>query len=86
MLVVGGMTSLWGAVVGALAVTGLDSFLAEAENGIDVFGIHIDLPSGTRIIVVGALMALVLIVHPSGLTGGREFSLDRLIGRVRRTA
>ena len=86
MLVVGGMTSLWGAVVGALAVTGLDSFLAEAENGIDVFGLHIDLPSGTRIIVVGALMALVLIVHPSGLTGGREFSLDRLVGRVRRTA
>jgi len=85
MLVVGGMTSLWGAVVGALAVTGLDSFLAEAENGIDVLGIQIDLPSGTRIIVVGALMALVLIVHPSGLTGGREFSL-RWLSRARRTA
>jgi len=84
MLVVGGMTSLWGAVVGALAVTGLDSFLAEAENGIDVLGLHIDLPGGTRIIVVGALMALVLIVHPTGLTGGREFSLDRMVSRVRR--
>jgi hypothetical protein len=24
---------------------------------------------------VGALMALVLILRPSGLTGGREFSL-----------
>ena len=35
MLVIGGMTSLWGAVVGALAVSGLDSFLAEAENGLD---------------------------------------------------
>ena len=33
MLVIGGMTSLWGAVVGALAVSGLDSLLAEAENG-----------------------------------------------------
>jgi branched-chain amino acid transport system permease protein len=75
MLVVGGMTSLWGAVVGALAVTGLDSFLAEAENGIHVAGIKLDLWSGTRVIVVGALMALVLIVRPSGLTGGREFSL-----------
>ena len=31
MLVIGGATSLWGAVVGALAVSGLDSFLAEAE-------------------------------------------------------
>src|SRR3954466_1015263 len=28
MLVVGGMTSLWGAVLGALAVSGLDSFLS----------------------------------------------------------
>ena len=35
MLVVGGSTSLWGAVVGALAVSGLDSFLAQAENGVD---------------------------------------------------
>ena len=75
MLVIGGMTSLWGAVVGALAVSGLDSLLAEAENGLGVVGRTIDLPAGTRIVVVGLLMALVLVVRPSGLTGGREFSL-----------
>ena len=34
MLVIGGATSLWGAVVGALAVSGLDSLLAEAEEGV----------------------------------------------------
>ena len=34
MLVVGGLTSLWGAVVGALAVSGLDSFLGNAEDGV----------------------------------------------------
>ena len=33
MLVVGGITSLWGAVVGALAVSGLDSWLGNAEDG-----------------------------------------------------
>jgi branched-chain amino acid transport system permease protein len=75
MLVIGGSTSLWGAVVGALAVSGVDSFLAEAENGVHVFGGSLDLPAGSRIIVVGALMALVLIVRPQGLTGGRELSL-----------
>ena len=74
MLVIGGATSLWGAVVGALAVSGVDSFLAEAENGIHVLGLSIDLPAGTRIVVVAALMALVLILRPTGLTGGREFS------------
>jgi branched-chain amino acid transport system permease protein len=73
MLVIGGATSLWGAVVGALAVSALDSFLAEAENGVNVPGGMLDLPSGSRFVVVGFLMALVLIVKPSGLTGGREF-------------
>ena len=81
MLVIGGLTSLWGAVVGALAVGGLDSLLAEAENGIGAFGGTIDLPAGSRIVVVGALMALVLILRPNGLTGGRELRLPR-----RRTA
>ena len=77
MLVVGGATSLWGAVVGALAVSALDSFLAQAENGVDVFGGTLDLPAGTRLVVVGTLMALVLIVRPSGITGGRELQWRR---------
>jgi branched-chain amino acid transport system permease protein len=67
MLVVGGITSLWGAVVGALAVSGLDAWLGNAEDGF--------LPEGARIVVLGALMALVLILRPSGLTGGREFRI-----------
>jgi len=75
MLVIGGASSLWGAVVGALAISALDSFLASAENGVSIFSGSIDLPSGTRVIVEGVLMALVLIARPSGLTGGREFSL-----------
>ena len=83
MLVIGGMISLWGAVVGALAVSALDSLLAQAENGLDVGGLTVDLPAGTRLVVVGTLMALVLIVRPSGITGGRELSL-RLPDRVHR--
>jgi branched-chain amino acid transport system permease protein len=78
MLVVGGLTSLWGAVVGALAISGLDSFLSEAENGIHPLGHRLDLPAGTRLVILAALMALVLIVRPSGLTGGREVGLPRL--------
>lgn len=74
MLVIGGATSLWGAVVGALAVSAVGSFLADAESGIHVFGQSLNLPAGTRIVVVGALMALVLILRPTGLTGGRELS------------
>ena len=77
MLVVGGSGSLLGAVVGALAVSGLDSFLAAAVNGVDVFGWHFTVPTGTPELVLGVLMAGVLILRPSGLTGGRELSLPR---------
>ncbi len=76
MLVVGGVSSLWGAVVGALAVSALDSFLSEAEQGVGV-GFTIDLPQGTRLVILGAIMAAVLVLRPSGITGGREFSLPR---------
>jgi branched-chain amino acid transport system permease protein len=83
MLVIGGITSLWGAVVGALAVSALDSFLAEAEEAVDVAGITIDLPQGSRLVVLGTLMAAMLILRPSGITGGREFSLGPLGRRAR---
>jgi branched-chain amino acid transport system permease protein len=74
MLVVGGVSSLWGAVVGALAVSGLNSFLIEAEDGVGA----VDLPSGSRLILLGAIMATVLLLRPSGITGGREFSFPGL--------
>lgn len=82
MLVIGGSTSLWGAVVGALFVSGLDSFVGEMEDGMTLFGQTVDLPSGSRIVVVSSIMALVLILRPGGLTGGREASLGLLLRRT----
>ena len=76
MLVVGGVNSLLGAVTGALLISALDSFLGDAENGIHV-GFHVNLPDGTRLVVLGALMALVLLLRPTGLTGGRELGFPR---------
>jgi branched-chain amino acid transport system permease protein len=81
MLVVGGVASLWGAVVGALAVSALDSFLLDAEGG-DI-GFVNDLLGkplwgGSRLVGVAAFMAIVLVLLPSGLTRGREFGLPRL--------
>jgi branched-chain amino acid transport system permease protein len=76
MLVVGGVSSLFGAVLGALLISGLNSFLADAEQGVTI-GFHLTLPTGTRLVTIGAVMALVLILRPSGLTGGREMRLPR---------
>jgi branched-chain amino acid transport system permease protein len=77
MLVIGGVQSVWGAVVGALLVSGLNSFLNEAEQGIHV-GLYLNLPDGSRLVALGVVMALVLILRPSGLTGGREVTLAGL--------
>jgi branched-chain amino acid transport system permease protein len=79
MLVVGGSGSLLGAVVGALVVSGLDSFLSDAEQGA-VGWLHVG--AGTSSVTVAAFMAIVLVFLPRGLTGGRELSLPRL--RLRR--
>jgi branched-chain amino acid transport system permease protein len=75
MLVVGGVGSLMGAVVGTLVVSGLDSFLGDAENG-EVSWLHAR--EGTRLIAVAAFMAVVLVFLPRGLTGLRELRLPRL--------
>ncbi len=77
MLVVGGSGSLLGAVAGALALNGLYSFFSAATNGVDVLGWHLTVKQGTAEIVLGTLMALVLILRPSGLSGGRELVLPR---------
>src|SRR5207253_10640419 len=75
-----------GAVVGALAVSGLDSFLSQAEQGVHVLGLKLDLPSRTRLVFLAAIMAVVLILRPSGLTGGREARLPWPWRRGRRSA
>ena len=76
MLVFGGVGSLWGAVLGALAISALNSFLGDAENTVHI-GFRLTLPSGTRLVTIGAVMALVIILRPSGLTRGREFGWRR---------
>jgi branched-chain amino acid transport system permease protein len=80
MLVVGGVTSLWGAVVGALLISGLNSFLADAEQGVHI-GFDFHVPTGTRLVTIGVVMTLILVLRPSGLTGGKEARLPRWIRR-----
>ncbi len=84
MLVVGGASSLLGAVIGALLISALDSFLSDAEQGVHIV-VSFTLPTGTRLVAIGAVMAAVLILRPAGITGGREARLPRsgLLARPR---
>ncbi|MCZ6567744.1 MAG: branched-chain amino acid ABC transporter permease [Actinobacteria bacterium] len=74
MLVIGGIGSLWGAVVGALFIAGLNSILFNAENGIEIGIFELSLPRGTRLVTLGLVMLLVLLFQPEGITRGRELT------------
>ncbi len=77
MLVVGGTHSLFGAVSGALGVSLVNILLQNGENGIHVLGWKISLPQGSSLVGVAIVMLVVLLLRPSGITGGREFPLPR---------
>ena len=76
MLVVGGVGSLWGATVGAVLISLLDSYLAQAENGLHLGFFKLTLPAGAADGILGVLMVVMLIIRPRGLTGGREWDLS----------
>jgi branched-chain amino acid transport system permease protein len=84
MLVVGGMSSIFGAVVGVLAVSALTEILRVFESGVSIGPIHIVTPSGFQQVLLGAVMLVVLVKFPRGITGGNEFRLDRMLGAIKR--
>lgn len=87
MLVIGGMTSVSGAVVGVIFVTVLKEALRRVENG-PLAG---DYPGFTELLLA-AILLLVLIWRPRGLTWGHEipwpgdWNLDRFKRGKRREA
>jgi branched-chain amino acid transport system permease protein len=86
MLVVGGISSLWGAVVGAVVVSLFNILLSNAELGIHVFGWGIKAPSGTSLVGIAIVMLVILLLRPAGITGGREFSFPQRWRGFRRAA
>ena len=77
MLVVGGVGSLAGAVVGVLVVSATIEVLRRLEVGMDLNGMTIRLPPGSQEVLLGILMLLVLIFRNRGLTSSREISWPR---------
>jgi len=77
MLVVGGVHSLLGAVVGGLGLSLVNIVLQNGENGVHVLGLKVSLPQGSGLVGIAVVMLVVLLVRPSGVTGGRELVLRR---------
>jgi branched-chain amino acid transport system permease protein len=77
MLVVGGINSLSGAVVGTLAISTVQEILGRLENGEGVGPIHLNLRDGVTDAVLAVIVLVIMIVRPAGITGGKELSLGR---------
>jgi branched-chain amino acid transport system permease protein len=86
MLVIGGIGSLTGAVVGTVAVTLIIECLRGLENGIVVAGSKLALPQGSQEIGLGIVMALILIFRPQGLVGGVEISTPFQLRKLPRSS
>ncbi|RID91067.1 branched-chain amino acid ABC transporter permease [Gemmobacter lutimaris] len=75
MLVVGGIGSLSGAVVGVLAVSLAVEALVRLEKGFTLGATTFALPPGSQEIIIALAMILVLVFRPAGLMAGREIML-----------
>ncbi|HEX7246328.1 MAG TPA: branched-chain amino acid ABC transporter ATP-binding protein/permease [Solirubrobacterales bacterium] len=90
MMVAGGARSVFGAVLGTIAVASVNEVLRGVEGGGQILGlVSIGDTPGLAAIGVGLILLATMIALPNGLTGGREAGelpwLGRLLGR-RRTA
>ncbi len=73
MLVVGGARSVFGAVVGTLAVAAVNELLRGLEEGDRVLGlVSIGEAPGLAAIGLGLILLVTMIALPGGLSGGRE--------------
>lgn len=73
MLVVGGARSVFGAVVGAIAIAAVNELLHGVENGAGLFGaISIGEAPGLAAIGLGLILLATMIAMPNGLSRGRE--------------
>ena len=64
-------------MIGAITISLFTILLGNSELGIHVFGWGIKAPAGTSLVGVAIVMLVILLLRPSGITGGKEFSLPR---------
>ena len=74
MLVIGGMQSLAGTVLGVSVITLVIDVFRRAEAGLDLGPLSFALPPGSQELILAAIMLLILMFRKGGIMGGRELS------------
>jgi len=82
MLILGGMRSVSGAVIGSIVVTIGFELMRYLENGPEIFGLDLPDMLGLTGFFLGGIIVLFMALRPSGLVGDEE--LDEFIARRRR--
>jgi branched-chain amino acid transport system permease protein len=84
MLVVGGARSVFGAVLGTIAVSTVNEVLRNVEGGAHLLGaVSIGRTPGLAAIGVGLILLATMIRMPDGLSGGREAGELAWVRRLR---
>ena len=82
MLVIGGRTSLTGAVAGAAIITFLTDTLARVEQGVAIGPWELPRITGTVQFAIALLIIITLILRPEGMFD--RWEIDDLVRRLRR--
>jgi len=72
MMIVGGMSSVGGAVAGVIAVTLLQDTVRQFEGGVTVLGIALPEVFGLTTVALGLAILLVIWARPQGIVGSHE--------------
>ncbi|APG86542.1 branched-chain amino acid ABC transporter permease [Sinorhizobium americanum] len=72
MLVIGGMQSLAGAVVGVTFISVVIELFRRAEVGFSVGSMQMSIPAGSQELILAGIMLLILIFRKAGIMGGKE--------------
>jgi branched-chain amino acid transport system permease protein len=73
MLVVGGMQSLAGAVVGVVLISAIIEVFRRAEVGYSIGSLDFSIPPGSQELILAGIMLLILIYRKGGIMAGHEF-------------
>ena len=74
--IIGGMSSLSGAAIGALFMTFVPELLAPLESGFEIFGTTLPSLYGLSNIIMAVFLILVIIFRRQGLFGSSEILLE----------
>ena len=82
MLVIGGLGSVSGSVIGVFLITIVSELLRNGERGLAIGRLRIPPIYGASQVLLAVIFVLIIVFRPQGLMGGKEIDGRRLVRRV----